>query len=141
MIVTIIIITIITIIVQPLTVPINPGKACRGKSRRRLFRFQPGGEVGAGDEVVLQHVLEERLEGREDDRLAEDAGVQLVRGVSVGEQREGAGEGLVAHGAGQQVGGRQRGGGEGGHGGEGGGGEGLRQHGRRVVGCSMACKA
>ena len=52
-------------------------------------------------------MLEERLQGGEYDRFAEDAGVQLVRGVSVSEEGEGAGQGLVADGAGQEVGGRQ----------------------------------
>ena len=65
--------------------------------------------------MVLHHVLEERLQGGEYDGFAEYAGVQLVRGVSVSEEGEGARQRCVADGAGQQVGGRQCGGGEAGH--------------------------
>ena len=106
--------------VQPLAAAVKPGKAGGGKSWSRFFCFQLCRQACARDQVVLHHVLEERPEGGEYDRFAEDARVQLVRGVSVSEEGEGAGQRFVADRAGQEVGGRQRRGGEAGHGGGGG---------------------
>ena len=103
--------------VQPLATTVKPGKAGRGKSWSCFLRFHLCRQTCAGDQVVLHHVLEERLQGGEYDGFAEYAGVQLVRGVSVSEEGEGARQCCVADGAGQQVGGRQCGGGEAGHGG------------------------
>ena len=87
--------------------PVKPSKAGRGKSWSRFLCFQLRRQTCTGHQVVLHHVLEERLQGGEYDRFAKDAGVQLVCGVSVSEEGEGAGQRLVADGAGQEVGGRQ----------------------------------
>ena len=106
--------------VQPFADPVNPGKAGRRKSWTRFLGFQLCRQACAGHQVVLHHVLEERLEGGEYDCFAEDARVQLVGGASVSEEGEGAGQGFVADRAGQEVGRRQSGGGEAGHGGGGG---------------------
>ena len=93
--------------VQPLAAPVEPGKAGRRKSWTRFLCFQLRRQACTGHQVVLHHVLEERPEGGEYDRFAEDARVQLVCGVSVSEEGEGAGQRFVADRAGQEVGGRQ----------------------------------
>ena len=92
---------------QPLAAPVKPGEAGRGKSWTRLLFFQLCRQACTRDQVVLHHVLKKWLEGGEYYCFAEDACVQLVGGVSVSEQGEGARQGFVTHRAGQEVGGGQ----------------------------------
>ena len=123
--------------VQLLPTPIHPCERGCGESWcRLLLGFQLCCQGCACHQVVLHHVLEERLESGEDDRVAENASVQLVLRVSVGEQGERARKSFLADRASQEVGGRYRCGGEAGH-----GGEVLCQLGRRVLRCPVSRKA